>query len=289
MSQDFAIDKRELRRAFARAAHSYDAAAALQREICDRMLERLPLFRLEPKRILDAGSGTGYAVPGLARRFPDAVIIELDLAPEMLQASRAKRSRWRIWETRRRSFVAGDIERLPLRASAVDFVWSNLALQWSSDLPRALGELHRVLSPEGAFLFSTFGPDTLKELREAFGAVDRGVHINRFIDMHDVGDALVRCGFTDPVMDMERFTLVYPDVSGLMRDLKALGAHNASAGRSRGLAGRAMFSRVAAEYERLRHAGSLPATFEVLYGVAWKPKARTSPAGRRVIDIARSA
>lgn len=281
----FAIDKRDLRRAFARAARSYDAAAALQREVCDRMLDRLPLFRIEPARILDAGSGTGYALPGLRRRFPAATVIELDLAFEMVVAARSKGSHWRFWEDRRRAFVCGDIERLPLRPASVDLIWSNLALQWSSNLPAALGELFRVLRPDGALLFSSFGPDTLKELRTAFAAVDSAVHVNRFIDMHDVGDALVHCGFAAPVMDMEPFTLTYRHVAELMRDLKALGAHNLNQGRPKGLSGRALFSRVAEQYERLRSGGELPATFEVVYGVAWKPRPRTGPGGRPVIDI----
>jgi malonyl-CoA O-methyltransferase len=285
MDDAFVIDKRQLRRAFGRAARSYDAAAALQREVGDRMLERLPLFRIEPQRVLDAGSGTGYAVPGLARRYPAATVIELDLAPEMLFAARAKASRWRIWEGRRRAFVCGDIERLPLQPSCVDLVWSNLALQWATDLPRALDEFFRVLSPDGVVLFSAFGPDTLKELRAAFDAVDRSVHVNRFVDMHDIGDTLIGCGFSDPVMDMESFTLSYRNLTDLMRDLKALGAHNVNHGRPRGLSGRGLFTGVAAEYERVRNAGGLPATFEVVYGVAWKPRPRTGPGGRPVIDI----
>jgi len=285
MSDAFAIDKRELRRAFGRAAPRYDAAATLQRSVCDRMLERLPLFRIEPQRVLDAGSGTGYAVPSLARQFPKAAIIELDLAPEMLLASRARRPRWRLWEGRRRAFVAGDIERLPLRSGVVDLAWSNLALQWAADLPGAMRELFRVLSPGGALLFSTFGPDTLKELRTAFASVDNAVHVHRFTDMHDVGDILVQCGFSDPVMDMEIFRLAYPGLEALMRELKSLGAHNANRGRPRGLTGPRRLARVAAAYEGLRGEDGLPATFEVVYGVAWKPQPRIGPGGRPVIDV----
>jgi malonyl-CoA O-methyltransferase len=135
-------------------------------------------------------------------------------------------------------------------------------------------------------MFSSFGPDTLRELRVSFERVDRGVHVNRFIDMHDVGDLLVRGGFSDPVMDAETFTLTYRDVADLMRELKALGAHNVNAGRNKSLSGRRAFSRLIEEYEKFRLADSrVPATFEVVYGHAWKPRLRTGPGGRAVIDI----
>lgn len=291
MNEAFELDKREVRRAFDRAAATYDPAAALQREVCDRMLARLSLVRLAPTAILDAGSGTGYAFDGLRRRFPRARIVELDIAPAMLLAARGKSRWWRSWLAgRRRCQVCGDIDRLPLHPASVDLVWSNLALQWSADLGAALGECFRLLRPEGLLMFSSFGPDTLKELRAAFAAADRATHVHRFFDMHDVGDMLVHCGFADPVMDMEHFTLTYRRVEDLMRELKALGAHNADAGRARGLFGRRAFAAVLAEYARLRLAdGRLPATFEVVYGHAWKPEPRTGPSGRPVIDIRSAA
>jgi malonyl-CoA O-methyltransferase len=284
----FAFDKRQLRRSFEKAARSYDSAAVLQREVCDRLLERLPLLKIDPERILDAGSGTGYAVPGLRRQFPRASVIELDLAVSMLLAARAKVAWWRrvLGAAGGRPQVCGDLEHLPLQAASIDLVWSNLTLQWSNDLQAWLGECFRVLRPGGVLAFSSFGPDTLKELRAAFAAVDRAVHVNRFVDMHDVGDCLVQTGFAEPVVDMELVTLSYRELGDLMRDLKAIGAHNVNAGRPRGLAGRALFRRVAEEYERWRDARhGLPATFEVLYGVAWKPQPRTGPSGRPVIDI----
>lgn len=284
------FDKRAVRRSFDRAASSYDAAAVLQQEVCRRMDERLELIKLAPAQILDAGSGTGNALPMLRARYPRARIMALDIAPAMLREARARvRTPW--WKSFAQTpgqFACGDIEHLPLAARRVDLVWSNLALQWVNDPAQAFAEFHRVLAPGGLLMFSTFGPDTLKELREAFSSVDRYTHVSRFVDLHDIGDILVERGFADPVMDMEPFTLTYSDVRALMRDLKAIGAHNATRDRAQGLTGRARLAAVSAAYEPLRSAlqgGKLPATFEVVYGHAWKPLPRMTASGKRVIDI----
>lgn len=286
MSSAFTLDKRQLRRSFERAASTYDRAAVLQREICGRALERLDLVKLAPAVILDAGSGTGFAAQALARRYPGATVVEFDIAPAMLQTARARLPRWKKWIGRRRElFVCGDNEQLPIRAGAVGMFWSNLAFQWANDLPRVFSECQRVLQPGGLLTFTTFGPDTLKELRQAFAGDAGRVHVNRFYDMHDVGDMLVQAGFADPVMDMEQVTLTYADVETLMRELKAIGAHNVATGRSRGLTGRRALDDLRRRYEELRRDGRLPATFEVVYGHAWKPEPRLSPSGRPVIDI----
>jgi malonyl-CoA O-methyltransferase len=163
-------------------------------------------------------------------------------------------------------------------------VFSNLALQWC-DPQRVFGEASRVLSPGGLFIFSTFGPDTLKELRAAFAAADGRAHVNAFIDMHDLGDALVHAGFADPVMDMEVITMEYDSVEAVARDLKAIGARNALPDRPRGLSGRGLWRKVGAAYEAHRRAGALPATYEVVYGHAWKVAPKRAPDGRQVIDF----
>ena len=286
MSSAFTLDKRQLRRSFERAASTYDRAAVLQREICGRALERLDLVKIAPAVILDAGSGTGFAVQALARRYPRATVVEFDIAPPMLQTARARLPRWKKWIGRRRElFVCGDNEQLPIRAGAVGMFWSNLAFQWANDLPRVFSECRRVLQPGGLLSFTTFGPDTLKELRQAFAGDAGGVHVNRFYDMHDIGDMLVQAGFADPVMDMEQVTLTYVDVEALMRELKAIGAHNVAAGRSRGLTGRRALDDLRWRYEELRQDGRLPATFEVVYGHCWKPVSHRLPAGVKPVKV----
>jgi malonyl-CoA O-methyltransferase len=281
------LDKRQVRRSFERAAATYDACAVLQHEVSRRMLQRLEFIRLRPKAILDAGSGTGDALPELLARYRGTPLIAIDLALAMLKQAHGRLRWWQMLPGLRPELhaVCADLEQLPLAAGSVGLIWSNLAFQWVNDLPRVLRDLHRILEPGGLVMFSTFGPDTLKELRDAYRGTDRHTHVNRFIDMHDIGDMLVAAGYADPVMDMEPFTLTYPDVRTLMRDLKSIGAHNVTRGRPAGLSGKSALAAVTRNYERLREGGTLPATFEVVYGHAWKPLARLSPTGRRVIDI----
>lgn len=284
MNTDYVADKRLVRRAFDRAAQSYDSAAVLQREVGERMLSRLDYVKISPKTILDAGSGTGKGRRDLGRIYPDAAIVELDLSLAMLLKARPEVPWWKKPFLEAAPQVCGDIENLPLKSSSVDMVWSNLALQWCSDLNAALSEISRIMKPQGLFMFSTFGPDTLKELRRAFP--DSHAHVNRFVDMHDIGDALLHSGFAIPVMDMECITLTYQDVRGVMQDLKAIGAHNALQGRPRGLFGKSAWDRLVENYESMRRDGRLPATFEVVYGHAWKPEQSALPEGSKVIQFA---
>ncbi|AFL73739.1 malonyl-ACP O-methyltransferase BioC [Thiocystis violascens] len=267
------IDKERARRGFERAATHYDRVAVLQREIADRLLERLDYVRLEPQRILDLGAGTGYAVGALHRRYRRARVIALDFAHGMLLQAR-KRGGW----LRRPWCVCADAEALPLADGAVDLIVSNATLQWC-DLERAFDECLRVLRPGGLFMFTTFGPDTLKELRQAWSEVDGDSHVSPFLDMHDIGDALVRARFADPVMDVERLTLTYTHARDLMRDLKLLGAHNATHERPRTLTGRARLAAVERAYENYRDAGRLPASYEVVYGHAWVPEQKPGAGG----------
>jgi len=286
MNDELLVDKRLVRRSFEHAAASYDAAAVLQNEVCRRMLGRLDYIKHQPATLLDAGSGTGNALDELARRYPRTRLIALDIALAMLQRGRSRAPWWKSLLARRAlAAVCADIECLPVADASIGMVWSNLALQWVNDLQRTFSEMQRVLAPGGLLMFSTFGPDTLKELRRAYRGTDHHTHVNRFVDMHDIGDMLVHSGFADPVMDMEVFTLTYADVRELMRDLKAIGAHNMTQGRPAGLSGKLQFEAMARNYEGFRRAGSLPATFEVVYGHAWKPQPRISPTGRLVIEI----
>jgi len=261
------FDKSLARRAFERAAGTYDAAAALQNEVGNRLVERLDLIRMQPRRILDLGAGTGVFARVLGKRYRKALVIALDIAPAMLQHAR-RRGGW--WQ--RPLCVCGDAESLPFRDDSFDFIFSNLMLQWCIDLPAALAELRRVLAPGGLLLFTTLGPDTLIELRASWEVVDGYVHVNPFMDMHDVGDALLQARWAEPVMDSEHITVTYRDLGTLMQDLKQIGAHNMNRDRARGLTGKRRFQAFVAAYERLRRDGVLPSTYEVVYGHAWSPR-----------------
>ncbi len=279
MQDEYLIDKARVRASFDRAAASYDAAAILQKEVRARMLSRLDYINLKPRMILDAGSGTGHATRSLAERYPDSRVVALDIALGMLRHASSAQPWWKKWLGTPRHAICADIEQLPLADQSLDFVWSSLAIQWCNDLDRTFAGLSRALRPEGLLMFSTFGPDTLKELRVASSADPAHVHVSRFIDMHDIGDALVRNGFTAPVLDVEHFVLTYDDVLGVMRDLQAIGARNAAQGRRRGLEGKGFLKQMTENYEQFRQDGKLPATFEVVYGHAWKSPQSELPAG----------
>jgi malonyl-CoA O-methyltransferase len=284
-------EKRGVRRSFDRAADTYDGAAVLHREICGRIFERLDYIKLAPRHVLDLGCGTGYASAKLLARYPDAQIIGVDIAPAMLRRARALNAAPGLMQrlmgkSRRYCGLCADAEALPLMPCSTELVFSNLTLQWC-DPSRFLNEAQRVLAPGGLLMFSTFGPDTLKELRAEFGALDEYPHVNAFLDMHDIGDLLVNAGFGDPVMDMEIVTLTYADLKSLMIELKSIGAHNVLPGRRAGLMGRSAWQRMVSGYEKHRSDGRLPATFEVVYGHAWKPlqAPRKREEGRQVIEF----
>ena len=259
------IDKRQARRAFGRAADAYDEFAVLQREMARRMLERLETMRIAPRTILDIGCGTGEASDMLLRRYPKARLDALDFALPMLHRAR-RRGRW----LRRPRCLCGDLDALPIADQSIDLVFSNASVPWSIDPPAAFADIARVLRPEGLMMFSSFGPDTLRELRAAWSEVDGRTHVHGFIDMHDYGDMLMRAGLADPVLDVERMQLTYDDPMQLMREVKGIGAGNASAERPQGLTGPERLRRVCEAYERFRQDdGRLPVSYEVVHGHAW--------------------
>lgn len=307
------IDKREVSRSFGRAAAHYDAHAVLQREVTARLAERLALFKFAPERILDVGCGTGQGLGQLRQVYPDASFAALDIALPMLQTARQKIApvslfgklfgrfarpgkllgrfarlgklfgRFAPRASRPPQFICADMERLPCKTSSQSILWSSLALQWAGDTEACLREWHRVLQPGGLVVFATFGPDTLKELRQSFSSVDGGEHVSRFTDLHDIGDMLVHAGFQHPVMEMEIITLTYADLKNLLHDLKGIGAHNAAATRPRGMMGKSAWQKLQAAYEQFRHNGKLPATYEVIYGHAWVGDKTRLEDGRQVI------
>jgi len=267
-ADEFSLEPSRVGASFDRAARDYDAAAFLQKEVGERLLERLDLMANVPARVLDVGCGTGRPTRELQKRYPKADIIGADLAPAMLKMAARKQP----WFGKAARFVCAEASQLPFANASCDLIYASLILQWCEDLDATLLEWRRLLKPHGLLLFSTLGPDTLKELRAAWSAVDGYNHVNRFLDMHDVGDALIRAGFVEPVMDVEHITITYEHATGLMRDLKSIGAHNVTAGRRRGLMGRGRLAAFSAAYEKFRNEGRLPATYEVVYGTAWAPK-----------------
>lgn len=267
MASSAHIDKQLARMAFSRAAERYDEVAVLQREIGQRMLDRLDYVKLQPSVVLDVGAGTGVATAQLAKRYRKAQILALDFALPMLKETR-KRGSW----LRKPRCLCGDFERLPLADRSVDLIYSNAAIQWSNQLDQTFNEFLRVLRPGGLLMFTTFGPDTLKELRMSWSEADGHSHVSQFLDMHDVGDELVRARFADPVMDVDRMELTYETVNGLMSDLKVLGAHNVTEERQRGLTGKGRIKAMKQAYEQFRRDGRLPASYEVIYGHAWAPE-----------------
>jgi malonyl-CoA O-methyltransferase len=263
--QIFALDRRAIAQAFDKASASYDAAAELQQRVRGELLSRLDELAVNPQRVLDLGAGTAHGSRALKRRFPKSLVIAADIAPGMLERARLQ-SRW----LRRFERVRADAYALPFRDGAFDLVFSNLMLQWCDDLDAVFAELARVLQPGGLLLFSTFGPGTLAELRESWQrAGDTRNHVNHFFDPHALGSALLHARLAEPVLDVDRIVAGYSTVVDLMRELKAIGAHNVTQGRARGLTGRRRLEAMTHAYEHLRRDGKLPATWEVIHASAW--------------------
>ena len=291
------FDTRQVRRAFSRSARSYDAVAQLQRLAEARLLESLDywddpaLGRSPPQVVLDLGCGTGHASGLLQQRWPKAQVVSMDLALPMLRQARAATIP-RLPGlglpnplARRPQLVCADARALPLAEGSVDILFSNLCLQWVEDLGVVLNGFRRVLKPHGLLLFSTFGPETLWELRDAFAQADAAPHVSPFVDTAGVGDALVNAGFFQPVVDRDEETTVYPDLAALMRELRARGATTALASRRATLTGRGRFAAAATAYEAHRFDAGLPATWEIISAMAWAP-APGAPIRESGMDLA---
>jgi len=288
------FNKQQVRDSFNKAADSYDAAAIVQQEVCRRLLERLESLKANPEMILDIGSGTGQGSLGLARQYPEASIISLDLAENMLNKSRqilhednkpsnivkllkntlAKFSAANKKNTSSaKNFqVCGDAECLPFSDASIDLIFSNLSIQWCFDLKHLFYEFRRVLKPGGFMLFTTFGTETLNELKSSWAQVSDKVHVNDFADMHDIGDALYDVQAENPVMDSEKIVLNYQSVRQILLEIKAVGAHNQNFGREQGLMGKSRLQSMYQAYEKFHTTQGYPVTYEVIYGHAWNPK-----------------
>lgn len=280
----YAIDARTARRHFDRAATTYAAASPLEAEVGARMLARLDYIRATPRRMLDAGAGPAREADALAARYPGAALLSLDVSLAMLRAGRRLRG-LRAWLHRAPPTlrVVADFARMPFASGCVDLLWSNMALHWAQAHEPVVREFARVLAPNGLLMFSTLGPDTLKELRRAAGPAQ----VHRFMDMHDIGDLLLGAGFAAPVMDAEIVTLTYPDPVSLFADLRRSGQTSARADRARGLRGRRFLEQLRAAIVEQAGGERISATFEVVYGHAWKGEKRQTEDGRVVIQTDR--
>lgn len=277
----FHLDRARVRRNFGRAARSYEQHDALQQEVQQLLLDRLGFYLETPQRVLDVGAGTGRGSALLKERYGKAEVIAVDLAVPMLQAAK-KHSRWLKPFQR----VCADATSLPFPDHSMDVLHSNLCFQWIDDLAALFDECARVLKPGGLLAFSTFGPDTLKELRAAWASADQQSHVSRFLDMHDVGDALIAAGLRDPVLDVDRFTLTYSSPAMLLKELKGLGATHADSARERHLTGKSHYRRMLDAYETMRVDGRIPATWEVVTAHAWGPPPGQSRRGQGGGEIA---
>ena len=258
------IDKKATRRAFERAASTYDEHAVLEHEIESRLLERVDHLQQAPGMIADIGCGTGNAGSKLALRFEQAGIVALDWSTAMLRELCKSNTAMYLP-------LCADMHALPLAARSVDLIFSNLALQWSDDLSVVFNEFRRIMKPGAMLVFTCYGPDTLYELKQAWRSVDEQPHVHDFPDMHDIGDGLMSAGFREPVMDVERITLEYPDVMALMRELKGSGARNTATKRRRGLTAEFRLRDMQQAYEQFRKNGRYPASYEIIYGAAFAP------------------
>jgi malonyl-CoA O-methyltransferase len=265
---------------FARAAESYDSAAVLAREVGARMAARLDLVKIAPARVADIGCATGDGIRELQQRYPKAQALAVDYALPMLRAVKDRTPLTKRIMRRAPLLVNADVRALPLAASSLGLVWSNLMLHWLDDPLPALRELHRVLEVGGLLSFATLGPDTLKELRAAAAKVGAGDTARRFLDMHDLGDMLVAAGFGDPVMDMELVTLTYVTPRAFLADQRHLGVRDALLGHQ----GWRDWRRLLGAWPRNAE-GRLPASFEIVHGHAWKPEPRQIADGRAVVKF----
>ncbi len=276
--------KDQLAQNFDLAAPGYEQHATLQKYTASELIDRIRVMNIRPTTILDLGSGTGIVSKHLAEAFKDSIIVQTDVSFGMLCQARDLRPHK---YSKMSLYLCADAEQMPFINNTFDLVVSNLMLQWTENLKTLFEDISKLLKPGGVFVFTTLGPSTLVELREAWAAADDLKHVNDFIDMHVVGDALIASGLADPIMETDNVILNFESVGQVMQHLKNLGANNINRGRRNTLTGKGRLKVLMDAYESRRNNHGLPCTYEVVYGHAWKPgDAGPKPnAGRHTISL----
>lgn len=277
VSNEPTLNRRDVQRRFDRAAQSFDSVDFVHAVTREGMFARLEPLVIDTRAILDLGSATGSANPALKKRFGRSHIVSLDLSHSMLRQSKGKRR----WFTRS-SHVQGDAGSLPFNDQSFDLVFANLLLPWIDGPGRVLSEVCRVLRNDGVFTFATLGPDSLLELSRAWSKVDAHAHVNRFPDMHDIGDALVRAGLRDPVLDVDRLTVRYDDPARLFKDLTRMGARNALLARNQSLVGKRRFKQMVAALNDAADDNGISFDLELVYGHCWGGGVKNNPSDYRI-------
>jgi malonyl-CoA O-methyltransferase len=272
-----ALKHADVKRRFDRAARQFDRVDFVHAATRKGLLARLEPMMIEAGKVLDLGVATGSALPALRRKFRAAHIVGADLSGDML-AEASKKLGW----FSKTSLLQVDARALPLADQSIDVVFSNMMLPWLDEPAAMFAEVARVLRRDGLFVFATLGPDSLRSIRQAWHGVDDGPHVNRFLDMHDIGDATVRAGLRDPVLDVDRMTVTYANSEDLFRDLTAMGARNSLLHRDRSLGAAYRFQAMIRQLEQLREGGLLQVELEIIYGHCWGSGPRARAADVRV-------
>ena len=266
------LNARHVRSNFDRAAGRFTGADFVHRAAADGLMQRLQPIAVTPGYVVDLGSALGTGSKQLARRFPKARILSVDRSSQMLSA--AKRTRG--WFSRVRELQANACQ-LPLRNSSVDFVFANMLMPWIDDLSGLFGEIARVLSKDGVFVFSTLGPDSLTVLRQAWSNVDDDLHVHHFADMHNLGDAMMHAGLGDPVLDIDCLSISYRNAEALFTDLAVAGGRSSLRDRRPTLTGKDRFARFRKHLEAAAIEGVIEVKLELVYGHAFGRGAPMAP------------
>jgi len=253
--------KRKIINSFSIKSSTYDKYSIVQKEVTKRLLERIKLLKIKPSNVLDIGSGTGHLMQKMFSNFSDSNLVCLDISKEMLKVSKEKNTKFNL--------ICGDAEELPLKEESFDLIMTSFTLQWCNDLKKIFSDIKKLLTKNGVFIFSTVGPDTLFELRESFERIDNFQHINNFKDMHLYGDLLISLDYVDPVLDVERIVIQYESFTELLKSLKCTGSNIVLSKKDNTLSQSEIIN-LEKEYTKFKKDNFYPATYEVIYGIAWK-------------------